>query len=88
MKVCKSIVRSPITEKEKEFLYYLGNSISDYIENKSLTYSEIVNVFIILCGVTFTKNTPFKELKKQCEEIDDFCSCLKMNALRARTNDV
>lgn len=67
-----------ITKREKELLFYLGNCIADWVENKKTERGELLCVFTILCHLMFTKQTPITDIEKQCAEVDAFCECLKL----------
>lgn len=72
------IEHGQLTPREKDLMFYLGNSIADWVEKHATDRSELLAVFTVFCGVLFSSQTPITDIDKQCEEVDTFCKCIKM----------
>lgn len=68
------------TQREQEFMDYLGNCIADYIEiNKSERRELICGLFQMLY-IVFDKQTHF-DLEGKLKEVDTFCHFMKEKIL-------
>lgn len=68
------------TDREHDFIMYLGNCIADWAQEHQTNRGEMLAAFTIFCSLIFTKQTPITDVEKQCEEIDAFAECLKLRA--------
>jgi len=69
------------TKREKEMLFFVGETIANWIEKHKTDRRELLCVLSTLCGVVFTEDTPYKDdILKQVKDIDDFCNYLKFLA--------
>ena len=68
------------TQREKDLMIYLGECIAKWIEKNETERGELLCAFSLICTLIFTKETPIKDVEKQCQEIDTFCHFLKIRA--------
>lgn len=68
------------TIREQKLANYIGNCLADYMEKTPTERSELMCALTLICSILFTKQTTIKDVRKQCDEIDAFCECLKLRA--------
>ncbi len=73
----KGMDRRELSKSERELLYHLGESIANWIETHQTERGELIAAISLICVMIFTKETPIKDIDKQCEEIDSFCDYIK-----------
>ena len=67
-----------MTKRETDMLFYMGESIANWIDKNNNTRGELLCVISHLCAVLFTEDTPYKgDIPKQVQDINDFCNYLK-----------
>lgn len=69
------------TDKEKQFTNYMLDCIADYVEKIPTNRGALIFALSRLAQIVFCQETSC-DVKKQCEEINDFCQFLKSYALK------
>ncbi len=69
-----------LTVKEKALTFYLGDCLANYLEKVPTERGEMLAAMTVICTTLFVRQTPIKDIDKQCNEIDAFCETLKLNA--------
>lgn len=69
------------THEEAHFTGFLMEGISHYISQKPTDRRVLIAAISKVCQILFCEQTPLP-VKRQCQEIDDFCNHLKKHALR------